>query len=183
MSETWLRPNTRALALGMLMPALATALLAVWLSGIVVAPPVGWFRLAAGLLLSGGVFLLVALLIQMRQPRLAIADGSLLVNLRSGSPLRVPLEIVEGFLLGQSPTLLPGKRHRQSETRTIVIRLADRAEEWSHIDVKPSLGKWCDGYITIRGTWCEPLSVDLVNRLNARLAEVQRAERESQVAE
>jgi hypothetical protein len=29
--------------------------------------------------------------------------------------------------------------------------------------------------VTIRGTWCEPLSVGLVNRLNQRLAEVSRA--------
>ncbi len=36
---------------------------------------------------------------------------------------------------------------------------------------------WCSGYITIRGTWCEPLNVPLVNRLNQRLADVTRARR------
>jgi hypothetical protein len=34
------------------------------------------------------------------------------------------------------------------------------------------LGKWCGSYITIRGTWCERLSVELVQRLNVRLAEM-----------
>ena len=52
---------------------------------------------------------------------------------------------------------------------------SDRAEAWHRQEVKPGLGKWCEGYITIRGTWCEPLSVGLVNRLNQRLAEVARA--------
>ena len=36
-----------------------------------------------------------------------------------------------------------------------------------------SLGKWCDGYITIFGVWCEPLDGDFVNRMNHRLAEVE----------
>ena len=56
-----------------------------------------------------------------------------------------------------------------------MIRIADSATEWRQQEVKPQLGKWCEGYITIRGTWCEPLSIDLINRLNERLAEVNRA--------
>jgi hypothetical protein len=35
------------------------------------------------------------------------------------------------------------------------------------------MGSWCNHYVTIRGTWCEPLSVELAARLNARLASVQ----------
>ena len=50
----------------------------------------------------------------------------------------------------------------------------DAAHEWRRSETKPSLGHWCDGYITIRGTWCEPLSIELVNRLNTRLFEVTR---------
>jgi hypothetical protein len=106
----------------------------------------------------------------------------LLVFLRSGGPIRVPLEIVEGFLLGQAPGLLPGKRHLDAPTSSVVIRLAERAEEWAMIEVKPALGSWCGHYVTLRGTWCEPLSVDLVNRLNARLDEVKRQPHGRQVA-
>ncbi|HEX4131608.1 MAG TPA: hypothetical protein VHZ24_16335 [Pirellulales bacterium] len=83
----------------------------------------------------------------------------------------VPIEVVEGFLLGQGPSYLPGKEASRSETRTLVVRLAERATEWEHVAMPPRLGSWCGHYITIRGTWCEPLSVDLVNRLNMKLHE------------
>jgi hypothetical protein len=52
------------------------------------------------------------------------------------------------------------------------MRLAQKAEDWQHLDVKPQLGAWCQGQVIIRGTWCEPLSVPLVNRLNQRLYDV-----------
>jgi hypothetical protein len=84
----------------------------------------------------------------------------------------VPIEYVEGFLLGQGPTLLPVPATENIETTTVVIKLADRAEEYARVDVDRALGSWCSHYVTVRGMWCEPLNVDLVNRLNARLAEV-----------
>jgi hypothetical protein len=59
------------------------------------------------------------------------------------------------------------------------IRLAERATEWAQRDVKPALGAWCGGYITIHGTWCEPLDIDLVNQLNKRLAAAHQAQRTS----
>jgi hypothetical protein len=96
----------------------------------------------------------------------------LLVNLRAGKPVAVPIDVVEAFLLGQGPAMLTNRRGDLREARVLTIRLAERAEEWANVEVKPALGKWCGGYIAIRGTWCEPLSLDLVNRLNYRLAEV-----------
>src|SRR6185503_11484600 len=104
---------------------------------------------------------------QMRQPRLAYDEGALLLYLRGSRPIRVPVEIVECFLLGQAPTMLPGKQHEHSEAASVVIRLSESAADWVHRDVKPALGKWCEGYITLRGTWCEPLNVATINRLNA----------------
>ncbi len=131
-------------------------------------------RYLGGVLAVVALFAVVQLVIQLRHPRLSYRDGSLLVNLRPGGPIRVPIEIVEGFLLGQGPSFLPGRRYRGTETTTLVIRLAEAATDWADVDgVKPALGKWCGGYITIRGTWCEPLSVSLINRLNQRLAAVQ----------
>ena len=181
MAETWLRTNARALRLGMLIPAL------MMLAGIVLLI-LEWrgfsqstvVRLVGVALLSLGAIITIALALQIRQPRLAYEDGHLLVRLAAGGPVRVPVEVVECFLLGQSPGFLPGKRHERLETRSVVIRLAERAEEWASREVKPALGKWCDGYITIRGTWCEPLDVEVVNRLNARLAEVSASPKSAQ---
>jgi hypothetical protein len=109
----------------------------------------------------------------LRKPLLAYENGHLAVRLRFAGIEHVPIDLVECFLLGQGPTWLPGKKYAKTETVTLVVRLAERAVEWSHRPTHPMLGTWCDGYITIRGTWCEPLSLDLVNRLNRRLAEVQ----------
>lgn len=114
---------------------------------------------------------LVGLVWGARRPRLACVPGYLLIYLRSGGPVRVPIDVVEGFLLDRGASLLPGKRCARFETATVVIRLAERAEEWATLEVKPALGSWCNHYVTIRGTWCEPLSVKVVNRLNARLAQ------------
>jgi hypothetical protein len=80
--------------------------------------------------------------------------------------------LVEAFFVGQGPAELPGGMARSQETANLVARLAQRATEWAQRDVKPALGRWCEGYVTIRGTWCEPLNTELVRRLNRRLAEV-----------
>jgi hypothetical protein len=103
-----------------------------------------------------------------RQPRLAYDGGHLLVYLRAGGPIAVPIEYVECFLLGSGLRDLGGGH--QLQVAQLGIRLAERASDWQHFEVKHALGKWCGGYITIHGAWCEPLGLDLVHRLNARLA-------------
>ncbi len=173
--EIWLRTNTRAVLLGTIPPLAAGLVGLILLVGLPGREPAAWMRgLGAVLPVAAGA-LVLALLWQLRQPRLAYAEGHLLVWLRAGGPIRVPVEAVECFWLSQAPSLLPGKRHARTETAAVVIRIADRATEWRQQEVKPQLGKWCEGYITIRGTWCEPLSVPLIERLNQRLAEVSRA--------
>jgi hypothetical protein len=173
--EIWLRTNARAILLGMVPPAVVGLAGLVLLVGIGSREPPGWLRGIGGAMAALSLATIAALAWQLRTPRLAYRNGELLAWLRSGGPIRVPIEMVEGFLLGQAPSLLPGRRHRASETATLVIRIAESASEWQRQEVKPQLGKWCEGYVTIRGTWCEPLSVGLVNRLNQRLAEVSRA--------
>jgi hypothetical protein len=172
--EVWLRTNSRALLFGMVPPALFGGMGLLLLVGLPGREPPAWLRVAGGVLLAISLLTITALAWQMRKPRLAYRDGELLLWLRSGGPIRIPVRLVECFLLGQAPSLLPGGDKKQAETSALVLRVADRAVEWHRQDVKPQLGKWCEGYITIRGTWCEPLSVPLVNRLNARLAEVSR---------
>jgi hypothetical protein len=169
-SETWLHPNRRILAFAALLPAVALlvglAMLAAPFGGAVRL----WLQVIGALIAAVATTGLVFLLWQARLARLACDGRRLLVNLGTARPVAVGLEFVEGFLLGQGPALLPGKR--QAEVANLVVRLAERATEWERIEVNRQLGSWCGHYITIRGTWCEPLSVDLVNRLNARLVEV-----------
>lgn len=174
MRECWLRPNRRALSAGLIVPTLALA------AGLALAfvfhgsanwrllSWTGWGLTAVGI--SG----VVVLLMLMQQPRLAYSGAHLLVFLGSTQPFRVPIDLVECFFLGHGPSMLPPAGGREAETSTIVVRLAESASQWKHRDVKPALGHWCDGYIVIRGTWCEPISGELVERLNARLVEAHR---------
>jgi hypothetical protein len=174
MREVWLRPNRRALLWGLTAPLL---LLAAGLTTILTAPAEGpWqlLRLAAwGLVGLAG--LLVGVLAHFaRTPRLAFDDGRVLVYLHTREPFAVPVEVVECFFLGQAPGFVG---RRSSPARALVVRLAERARDWHSRDVKPALGQWIDGYITIRGTWCEPLDGAVVGQLNQRLAQIHRERR------
>jgi len=165
-----LRPNRRILAFATIVPIVALVV-----GAALLAAPVGegariWLRIIGGVVAALSATGLLFLLWQARQARLACDGRRLLVNLGTARPVAVGLEFVEGFLLGQGPAFLPGKE--QAEVANVVVRLAERAAEWERVEVNRQLGSWCGHYITIRGTWCEPLSVALVNRLNARLAEV-----------
>ncbi|HMC10707.1 MAG TPA: hypothetical protein VKH44_05435 [Pirellulaceae bacterium] len=117
------------------------------------------------------------LLYAIFRPRIAYEAGELLVFLEPARPTRVPIGIVEVFFLGQGPSELPKLKGREPETQNVVIRLAESAADWKHRDVRPSFGHWCEGYITIRGSWCEPITPELMRGLNHRLAEVQRERR------
>jgi len=168
--ETWLRPNRRALAFGMSIP-LAVVILAALFGFGLAAWDSSLVRIGGGgvALLAG--LLVVSLALQMRTPRIGYSDGEVVLYLRSGQPYRVPIEYVEAFLLGHGPAMLPGERHENTETTTLVIRIAERADQWQRCETNPSLASWCDGYITIRGTWCERLDIRTVERLNRTLSE------------
>ena len=133
-----------------------------------------WAVAALAVLLS---YLLALCIWLLLQPRLSYANHTLDVRLRSGAPIQVPIDVVECFFLGQGPALRTrgfGDRGKAEETSTIVVRLAESAERWKHFDVNPALGQWCDGYITIRGTWCEPITNELLKRLNENLVAAHR---------
>ncbi len=175
--EVWLRPNPRVFWLAAFFSA------AVSVTGLVGAGVAVWswrnqlLLILSVLLVVVGLYMLAVALYALRQPRLAYADGALLVYLAGGKPVRVPIEVVECFFLGQAPSLLGGK---DDETSTVVVRLAESAKDWQHVQVRRNLGHWCDGYITIRGTWCEPLSGELVQELNDRLVQAHRQVRSSE---
>lgn len=167
-SVIWLHTNRRAfcLALVALLAALAVAIGMAWMS------PNGWVRGAAAIVATFLAYGSGLCIYMMFQPRLSYENEHLLVALRPGQPIQVPIDVVECFFLGQGPALLPrrfGAGDKLEETSTIVVRLAESAEAWKQFDVKPSLGLWCDGYITIRGTWCEPITNELLKRLNDNL--------------
>jgi hypothetical protein len=174
MTEVWLRANRRVLVFALIptgLLALVGLLLGMTSEGKA-ARLVGW-----GLTIIG-VVLVLGLLNQLRRPRIAFRDGTVLFNLRSGPPVAVPVEVVEAFFLGQGPARIPAIEGRPAETVNLVGRLSQKAPKWAKVEVKPALGRWCEGYVTIRGTWCEPLNGEVIRRLNRRLREVHEAQRE-----
>jgi hypothetical protein len=177
MQETWLHPNRRALLLGCI-PALVFGAAGFFLFHHESDSGLPWRSVAVAMIAVAALAILV-LVFQLRQPRIAYRDGHVLFNLRSGEPIAVPVDIVEAFFVGQGPAHLPAGIGQNEKTMNLVARLSQRHQEWMKQDVKPELGNWADGYVTIRGTWCEPLNPDLVRRLNRRLREVQSSETNS----
>lgn len=151
-----------------MVPPLIAAVLGVW---AVAAAESSWVRGAAALAIGASCFVLALLVMQMRRPRIAYDGGQVLFNLRSGVPIAVPVELVEAFFLGQGPVMLPGAA-QGGATVNLVARISQRDPSYEKRDVKPALGAWCESYVTMRGTWCEPLNGELIRRLNHRLREV-----------
>jgi hypothetical protein len=172
MQKPWLRSNRRAIAAGFVVPAVLVVI-----AVVLAILPWNWWRFTAVVPLIVAVVITWSLWRMMQQPRLAYDNGFLLVYV-SGTfaPERVPIEIVECFFLGQAPSLLPQptESSKPAQSQAIIVRLAESAREWHQRPVRRELGQWCDGYITVRGTWSEPIHPDLVQRLNAQLVEARR---------
>jgi hypothetical protein len=183
MPEVWLRPNRRALLLGMIMPALAVLAGAWGVAYAIVTQASIWWMLPGGLIALVGIYLIGSLGFSLSLPRVAYEPGELLVYLGSQEPVRVPIEVVEVFFVGQGPSNLPKMKGREPETTNIIVRLAESAGEWKHRDVDPRFAHWCEGYVTLRGAWCEPIGETALRRLNKRLVEVQRDRKEQAAAE
>lgn len=173
MHETWLSTNRRALAFGCIPPALIVATGLYILLATSSGGRVGWMRWPAIALIAVGALAIIVLAIQFFRPRIAFRNGHVTFYLRTGAPIAVPIAFVEAFLLGQGPANLPGGVGKREKSVNLVAKLSQREASWANRKVKPSLGQWKDGYITIRGTWCEPLDTDVIRRLNRRLREVQ----------
>lgn len=168
MTETWLRANRRVLAWALIPAAGVTALGA----ALAATASHGALRGLGWAIAGLGALLALGLADQMRRPRIAFRDGCVLFNLRRGRPVETPVQFVEAFFLGQGPARLPAVDGKPAEAVNLVARISQKAPQWAEVDVKPALGRWCDGYVTIRGMWCEPLDGELIRRLNRRLREV-----------
>jgi hypothetical protein len=171
MSETWLHPNRRALVLGMI-PAIAVILIGFWLAWLTNFALRDWRTWLAGGLFLVGIVLLFALSVECYRPRIAFGNRQVYFRLRTGKPIAVPVEVVEAFFLGQGPAHLPIAQIDRAESVNLIARLSQKEPQWFKVDVHPSLGHWCDGYVTIRGTWCERLTGEVIRRLNHRLHDV-----------
>lgn len=166
MTEVWLHSNRRVLLLAMV----PTAVLGGGGVAMLLLDMPSILRVVAWLCLGLSCMLLLGLLQQMVRPRIAYRNGFVHFYLKSGKPIAVPIHIVEGFFLGQGPAYLPGATHDDAKTVNLVARISQREADWAQREVKEALGHWRDSYITIRGTWCEPLTTDAVGRLNRCLS-------------
>ncbi len=182
MTEIWLRTNTRVFLLALVPPSVP-ALLGVLLAAGATTRAT---QITGLVLIALGMAGWTVVFWQLCRPRIAYrlhqGQGQLWFYLRWIGVIRVPIQFVEGFLLGQGPTLLPVRATENIETSTLVVKLADSAEAYARVEVDRALASWCNHYVTVRGMWCEPLSLSLVNRLNARLAEVSPQMSNSQAA-
>jgi len=177
MPEVWLRTNRRAYFVMMILPAGVLLLLLAGLAWSLASGRYWGISTAFTIAALGALWLLVGLYHASLLPRIAHESGELLVYLRPGPPTRVPIDIVEVFFLGQGASELPKLAGREPETQNIVVRLAESATEWKHRDMPPAIGHWCESYITLRGSWCEPITPELMQHMNQRLIEVHRERR------
>ena len=82
----------------------------VLLCGLPGREPAVWMRLLGTALLLLSLLTIAALAWHARQPRVGYRDRQLFVWLRSARRFACRSEAVECFWLGQSPTLLPGRK-------------------------------------------------------------------------
>ena len=180
MRDVWLKPNQRALTASIVMPLAIIVVAALMLTNVL--GNVHWvIQGVTGGLALVSVFAVVVLVKWFCHPRLAYEDGVLLVNLNAGPALKVPIDLVEVFFAGQSDSHMPKTVQQTNsvtpESRTIVVRLAERATQYHSRTVMPRLGSWEHGYIVVRGTWCEPINREVIKRLNKQLVAAHRVVR------
>ncbi|MDA0657674.1 MAG: hypothetical protein O2931_05510 [Planctomycetota bacterium] len=172
--------NLRASLLGLVVPGFAVMLggLLTWGASAMAARGSslsGWLGAFAGLVVAGGLCMTWAVVYWSFLPRLSYENKCLLLQLRLGRPERIPIEVVECFFIGQGPGEGNFGGRSRPEAVNLVVRLAESAKEWHKGNVRPALGSWCDGYIVLRGMWCEPLDGDRVAELNHSLIQIKRS--------
>ncbi|MFM8413640.1 MAG: hypothetical protein ACKOCX_02850 [Planctomycetota bacterium] len=170
-SEVWLRANVRPVA-GLAVVLGLAAGAAVLASSVANTAP--WLRW----LVAGGCMVAATLLAAVARvsarPRLARAGDSLEIRLAPATVEQVPLTAVECIFRGTEP--LADGRGEQPRFRvgTLVVRFAERAQEWRSRPTFRPWGTWSDGHAVIDGRWCEPLSRETVERIAAALLEAKR---------
>lgn len=132
-----------------------------------VAAAVGLTAVAVGLLAAAAA-----------RPRLLRAGDTLLVRLSPSRVETLPLDVAECFFPGSSPLARGGRptceHHAAFRVNTLVLRLAERADDYRRRSTFTPWGTWDDSYVVFDGRWCEPLSPDLVRGLGRLLVEAKR---------
>ncbi len=176
--DVWLRGNVRpAVGLGV---ALAMLLAVGFLIAVLAGAAAG---IVAGLaVFAAVVFAAVAAVgLAAAGPRLARRGDDLEIHLAPGRVERVPLDVVECIFRGTEPVAAgeagpaagrePVPRYRVG---TLVVRFAERSDQWRERQTFRPWGSWSDGHAVIDGRWCEPLSRETVERVAASLLAAKR---------
>jgi hypothetical protein len=183
-AEVWLRGNVRPVA------ALAAVAAVVLAGGIAATTLTAAGRpflaavLAACGVVAAGIGLLAA---AASRPRLMRDRHALVVRLSPGRVETVPLDVAECFFPGSNPLTRGGEQtcehHAAFRVNTLVLRLAERAEDYRRRTTFTPWGTWDDSYVVFDGRWCEPLSPELARQLGRRLVDAKReAQQEAEVA-
>ena len=113
-------------------------------------------------------------------PRLLQAGEQLVVRFGPGRCESLPLTVVEAFFLGSRPLDHRGEPAATEEAAfrvgTLVVRVAERAVDINSRTTSGPWAAWENGYLIIDGRWTEPLTVEIVRRVNGRLTVAKRAE-------
>jgi hypothetical protein len=109
--------------------------------------------------------------------RIGYQRGKVYFGIARHGHVIVPLEAVECFFLGQAEA---GPSASQTKSMNVVVRLAERARTWHEHPVDTRLARWCGGYVTLYGLWCEPLGMERLRELNHQLAEAKRARKQEE---
>ncbi|MFI4874705.1 MAG: hypothetical protein ACIALR_05185 [Blastopirellula sp. JB062] len=110
----------------------------------------------------------------MRQPsRILYEQHQLVLRFPDAPAYFVPLDAIECFFIGVAKYETPHAPLRESVA--VVVRLAERAHPWKQRDVPAEYGRWCDGYVVIDGTWCEPIAEAKILELNRWLLEAKKS--------
>lgn len=182
--EIWLRGNLRPVVW---LAAVAAAFdFAVFAALVVWAPASTTILLAASLCgIVGGV--VTALAAVAARPRLQRVEDCLRVRLSPTAVEDVPLDAVECFFQGSNPIARSGEPtcadHAAFRVNTLVMRLAERATDFSKRTTFTPWGTWDEGYVVFDGRWCEPLSPELAREIGRRLVEAKRSLTASRSAE
>lgn len=178
--EIWLNGNRRPF-IATVVVLLVAALVCMLVGGLLLSSFVlRLIVLGVGIVAALGAVLLS---LQAMRPRIAFAENTLHLYLDWAGKSQVPVEIVECFFLGQDGPHGCQDKSNRPITATVVIRLADRAKPWHQGHANPQIALWEEGYITIRGSWAEPINQRVVERLNERLRQVHRAHAKQQKTE
>lgn len=175
--ETWLRGNMRPVTWLAALAALITFGLFAVVAVAAASSPVAWLLLAS--LCAVMAAIIGTLCFAAARPRLECLGDRLRIRLSPTGVHDVPLDAVECFFQGSNPIDRSGEptcgEHAVFRVNTLVMRMAERAADFSTRPTFTPWGTWDDGYVVFDGRWCEPLSAELARRLSRQLVDAKRA--------